>query len=209
MRRHQIFLREFQSKCNSSNLGAAVYCASNVTPNVIYQMLSTSKFNCHLWNKHYSDFFYDKKLFQYVFLCPCYHQYVMKNWMCIRIWGGVLLSEECILIRLCPSLSRGTFICQEGRRRAAGVERRGGSHCPRFGMGLRTYQMKWAWGHWIAKRKQIWNKGKLDKCYIGWICSSASSPSQSPNQMINDKWPEGIPALWCCTINYHHLSLSH
>ena len=60
---------EFQSKCNSSNLGAAVYCASNVTPNVIYQMLSTSKFNCHLWNKHYSDFFFMTKNFFNMSFC--------------------------------------------------------------------------------------------------------------------------------------------
>ena len=45
-----VIVLELQSKCNLSNLGSAVYCASNVTPNVICQMLSTRKFNCHSWN---------------------------------------------------------------------------------------------------------------------------------------------------------------
>ena len=53
-----VIVLELQSKCNLSNLGSAVYCASNVTPNVICQMLSTRKFNCHSWNFIPSCFFH-------------------------------------------------------------------------------------------------------------------------------------------------------
>ena len=79
---------EFQSKCNSSNLGAAVYCASNVTPNVIYQMLSTRKFNCYLWNIHHTGFFH----FFITAVCP-YCQEYMFGWTVVQSFRRAKMTD--------------------------------------------------------------------------------------------------------------------